>query len=35
LELVREGRLEIRQEGAFQPIYMRSGPKAEALKAVE
>lgn len=35
LELVREGRLEIRQDGAFQPIYMRSGPKAEALKAVE
>ncbi|MFN3442620.1 MAG: segregation and condensation protein A [Rhizobium rosettiformans] len=35
LELVREGRLELRQEGAFQPIYMRSGPKAEALKAVE
>src|SRR5690606_19050227 len=25
LELVREGRLEIRQEGAFQPLYMRSG----------
>ncbi len=25
LELVREGRLEIRQEGAFQPIYMRGG----------
>ncbi|MGG7517502.1 segregation and condensation protein A [Allorhizobium undicola] len=25
LELVREGKLEIRQEGAFQPIYMRSG----------
>lgn len=35
LELVREGRLEIRQEGAFQPIYMRGGPKAEALNAVE
>ena len=35
LELVREGRLEIRQEGAFQPIYMRSGPTAEALKSVE
>ena len=35
LELVREGRLEIRQEGAFQPIYMRSGPKAEALTSVE
>ncbi|MBB4953321.1 segregation and condensation protein A [Agrobacterium vitis] len=25
LELVREGKLEIRQEGAFQPIYMRGG----------
>ncbi|MCC8934303.1 MULTISPECIES: segregation and condensation protein A [Rhizobiaceae] len=35
LELVREGRLEIRQDGAFQPIYMRSGPRAEALKSVE
>ncbi|MFN3503530.1 MAG: segregation and condensation protein A [Allorhizobium sp.] len=35
LELVREGRLELRQDGAFQPIYMRSGPRAEALKAVE
>ncbi|WP_425353512.1 segregation and condensation protein A [Rhizobium wuzhouense] len=35
LELVREGRLEIRQDGAFQPIYMRGGPKAEALHAVE
>lgn len=27
LELVREGKLEIRQEGAFQPIYMRNGQK--------
>lgn len=35
LELVREGRLEIRQESAFQTIFMRSGPKAEALRAVE
>jgi segregation and condensation protein A len=25
LELVREGKLEIRQDGAFQPIYMRGG----------
>jgi segregation and condensation protein A len=25
LELVREGKLEIRQEGAFQPIFMRGG----------
>lgn len=27
LELVREGRLELRQDGAFQPIYLRKGPK--------
>jgi segregation and condensation protein A len=26
LELVREGTLEIRQEGAFQPIFLRKGP---------
>ena len=26
LEMVREGTLEIRQEGALQPIYMRKGP---------
>ena len=25
LELVREGKIEIRQEGAFQPIYLRNG----------
>lgn len=25
LELVREGKLEIRQDGAFQPIYLRAG----------
>lgn len=25
LELVREGKLEIRQEGAFEPIYLRKG----------
>ncbi|MCJ7996729.1 segregation/condensation protein A [Rhizobium cremeum] len=35
LELVREGRLEIRQDGAFQPIYMRSGPRAADLSSVE
>ncbi len=35
LELVREGRLEIRQDGAFQPIYMRSGPRATDLSSVE
>ncbi|KQQ46640.1 chromosome segregation protein ScpA [Rhizobium sp. Leaf311] len=28
LELVREGTLEIRQDGAFQPIYMRKGTRA-------
>ena len=27
LELVREGRIEIRQEGAFEDIYMRTGAK--------
>jgi segregation and condensation protein A len=27
LELVREGKLEIRQEGAFQPLYMRKGTR--------
>ena len=26
LELVREGKMEIRQDGAFQPLYMRRGP---------
>lgn len=35
LELVREGKLEIRQEGAFQPIYMRRGPKHATLHVVE
>jgi segregation and condensation protein A len=29
LEMVREGRLEIRQDGAFQPIYMRRPVEAE------
>jgi segregation and condensation protein A len=29
LELVREGRLELRQDGAFQPIYLRRGPNPE------
>ncbi|MCJ8051720.1 segregation/condensation protein A [Shinella curvata] len=29
LELVREGRLELRQDGVFQPIYLRRGPKTE------
>lgn len=27
LELVREGKMEIRQEGAFEPIYMRRGQR--------
>nr|WP_284727916.1 ScpA family protein [Sphingomonas psychrolutea] len=35
LELVREGRLEIRQESAFEPIYLRSGPRAGEPEAVE
>ena len=32
LELVREGKLEIRQDGAFQPIFLRKGqgPRQEA-----
>lgn len=29
LELVREGRLELRQDGVFQPIYLRRGQKPE------
>jgi segregation and condensation protein A len=29
LEMVREGQLELRQDGAFQPIYLRRGPKPE------
>ncbi len=36
LEMVREGSLEIRQEGAFAPIYMRKGQAVRpALKSVE
>lgn len=27
LEMVREGKLEIRQDGAFEPLYMRRGPR--------
>jgi segregation and condensation protein A len=30
LELVREGKLEVRQDGAFAPIYLRGGPKRMA-----
>lgn len=32
LELVREGKLEIRQDGAFQPIYLRTGSSSAALR---
>jgi segregation and condensation protein A len=35
LELVREGKMEIRQEGAFQPLYMRRGPNHAALDVAE
>ena len=38
LEMVREGRLEIRQDMAFSPIYLRQGPKPltpEALADME
>ncbi|WP_440271566.1 segregation and condensation protein A [Ensifer adhaerens] len=38
LEMVREGRLEIRQEAAFAPIYLRRGPNpidAETLAEME
>lgn len=30
LEMVREGRIEIRQDGAFQPLFMRRAPQAAA-----
>ncbi|OJF89952.1 chromosome segregation protein ScpA [Pararhizobium antarcticum] len=38
LEMVREGRLEMRQDGAFAPIYLRQGPNpmsAETLAELE
>ncbi len=35
LELVREGKMEIRQEGAFQPLYMRRGPRHAILDTAE
>jgi segregation and condensation protein A len=35
LEMVREGQMEIRQDGAFQPLYMRRGPKHGTLAAAE
>jgi segregation and condensation protein A len=31
LELVREGKLEIRQDGAFSPIYLRAGTRPQAV----
>lgn len=31
LEMVREGRLEMRQEGAFAPLYFRTRPGAKAV----
>lgn len=34
LELVREGKLEVRQDKAFSPIYLRGGPKADRLEIV-
>ena len=34
LELVREGHVEIRQSGAFEPIYMRAAEKAKDEKNV-
>jgi segregation and condensation protein A len=35
LELVREGKLEIRQEGAFQPLYLRRGSRHASLEVAE
>ena len=35
LELVREGKLEMRQEGAFQPIYLRKGQGSEMAPEAE
>nr|CAD6416408.1 segregation/condensation protein A [Rhizobium sp. Q54] len=32
LEMVREGKLEIRQEEAFAPIYLRSGPRPASVQ---
>lgn len=34
LELAREGKLEIRQDGAFQPIYLRKGDRPKVVQAV-
>ena len=30
LEMVREGQLEVRQDGAFAPIYLRKGSKTSS-----
>jgi segregation and condensation protein A len=30
---VREGQMEIRQDGAFQPLYLRRGPNHASLQA--
>jgi segregation and condensation protein A len=35
LELVREGKIEIRQEGVFSPLYLRRGPTHATLQVVE
>ncbi len=35
LELAREGKIEIRQEGVFEPIYMRRGPNHATVQVVE
>ena len=35
LELVREGKIEIRQEGVFSPLYLRRGPNHATLQVVE
>ena len=35
LELVREGTLQIRQEGAYQPIYMRRGTRDDRAAVAE
>lgn len=35
LEMVREGTLEIRQDGAFEPLYMRRGSRHVPLTVIE
>ena len=34
LEMVREGAIEVRQQAAFQPLYLRSRPKTPAIAAI-